>query len=116
VIEIVPLVAVKVPTPEYAPVKETAIESLARTFLPTVTSPPVVAISTDPPVEVSVAPVAVVICPEPLRTRLLTDCSAPVGSTVVPPVMFMFPPEESDPAPEKAARGVIVMFPEFVVV
>jgi hypothetical protein len=30
--------------------------------------------------------------------------------------MLMFPPEESDPAPEKAARGVIVMFPEFVVV
>ena len=112
----VPLVAVKVPAPECAPVKEMAIESLASTFLPTVTSPPVVAISTDPPVEVSVAPVAVVIWPEPLSTKLLTDCSAPVGSTVVPPVMLMFPLEESDPAPEKAALGVIVMFPEFVVV
>jgi hypothetical protein len=77
-----------------------AIESLARTFLPIVTSPPVVVISTDPPVEVSVAPVAVVIWPEPLSTRLLTDWIDPVGSTVVPPEMVMLPEEESCPAPE----------------
>jgi hypothetical protein len=57
----VPLVAVSVPAPEYAPVKEIAIESLASTFLPTVTSPPVVVISTEPAEEVIVALVTVVI-------------------------------------------------------
>jgi hypothetical protein len=57
----VPLVAVSVPAPEYAPVNAMVIESLASTFLPTVTSPPVVAISTEPAEEVMVALVTVVI-------------------------------------------------------
>ena len=76
------------------------IESLARTFFPRVTSPPVVLTSTDPPDEVRVAPVAVVICPEPRSTTLLTAWIAPVGSTVVPPEIVMLPAEESWPAPE----------------
>ena len=38
----VPLVAVRVPAPEYAPVNERAIESFASTLFPRVTSPPVV--------------------------------------------------------------------------
>jgi hypothetical protein len=38
----VPLVAFRVPAPEYAPVNEIAIESFASTLLPRVTSPPVV--------------------------------------------------------------------------
>ena len=59
---------------------------------------------------------AVVIFPEPRSTTLLTACIGPVGSTVVPPWIVMFPAEESLPAPVYAALGVIVMFREFVVV
>ena len=69
------------------------IESLASTFLPTVTRPPVVVISTDPPDDVIAALVAVVIWPLPRITTLLVAWIAPVGSTLVPPVIRTVPAE-----------------------
>ena len=81
----VSFVAVSVPAPEYAPVREIAIEVLASTLLPRVTRPPVVVISTEPAEDVIVALVAVVIWPEPRSTTFPGAEIAPVGSTVDPP-------------------------------
>jgi hypothetical protein len=92
VIEIAPP-EVSAPAPLYAPVKEIEIGPLATTGLANVTKPPVVVTSTDPPDDVIAALVAVVIWPEPRRTTLLVAWIAPVGSTLVPPVIRTVPAE-----------------------
>jgi hypothetical protein len=107
--------AVRVPVPVYAPVSAISTEPFAETFLSNVTRPPVVSMSTYPPVELMVALLAVVISPDPRRTTLLVACIAPVRAMVVPPEILSAPAAVSAPAPEYPALGLIVMFPAPVV-
>lgn len=93
--EVVPTVA---PSASLFAVNEIAVA--ADTLRSKVTVAPVEVMDTEPVDEAMSAPVAVVMFPDPEIKMLPEACKAPVGATVVPPEMVMFPSEESRPAPE----------------
>jgi hypothetical protein len=70
-------------------VNETALAAI--TFLARDRVAAVDVIDTDPAVEVTVALEDVVMSPEPEMDMFPEACSAPVGATVVPPLIDKFP-------------------------
>jgi hypothetical protein len=99
-----------------SPVK--VIELGAVTFLSTEMDPAVDVMATAPVFEVTVAVEldAVVMLPEPESVMFPAAWIAAVGATEVPPLMVTVPADVKVPEPTYVPDGVIVMFPEPVVV
>ena len=89
------------------------IAEAAETVLSKVIVAPVEVIDTEPDEEAMSALVAVVMFPEPDIETLPEACKAPVGATVVPPLMVKFPAELRDPVPVYPWDGVMTIFPAF---
>jgi hypothetical protein len=97
----------------------TAPDATSRTVEPLTaweisTEPPLT--STLPPVDVSVAEVALVIAVDPEREMFPAARIAAVGATEVPPLMVRVPAAARAPEPVYARDGVNEMFPPLVVV
>jgi hypothetical protein len=106
--EVVPMVA---PRASLFAVNE--IAEAAETLRSSVNVASVEVIDTEPVVEVMLAlePEDVVMFPEPDIETLPEACKAPVGATVVPPLMVKFPAELRDPVPVYPWDGVMTIFP-----
>jgi hypothetical protein len=111
--EVVPIVASRL---SMLVVNKTSVAAI--TFLAKDKVAAVEARETDPEVDVTVAldPEVVVIFPDPEMVMLPTAWIAAVGATEVPPLRVTVPADVKVPEPTYVPDGVMVMFPEFVVV